>query len=89
MIPRPGQRVWTTAKGGGDLPAGRYTGTAVGPSPKARGWWELNLDGHDKLYIAHQDYIFPLDDPPREREKLGEWGLCPWRPQQVTVEAKP
>lgn len=86
MIPKIGQRIWTISKGG-DFSPGRYTGTVLGLSPKwgREGWWLVDFEGLPKTAICHQDHMHPFDELPEQREQLGNWDLCPWRPSQVTV----
>jgi hypothetical protein len=94
MNPRPGERVWIKNTGG-QLPAGTYSGTVIGPSRMLPDWWECEIDGQPvpllalgRFWEAHKDYMFPRHDPPAVKEQLGEWELCPWRPERTTVNGE-
>lgn len=88
----PGQKVWVMhhpTEGVG--PSGEYAGIIVGHLPhKGPDIYEITVEEippkHD-YWWTHERYLRPRDDPP-QREPIGEWELCPWKPSlPVTVRA--
>lgn len=74
-----------------DVPDGEYPGVVVGYSSKAANMYLVDVEGvpltrlarlgkdHENHWRCFQEALRPRD-PPQEREELGSWDLCHWRP---------
>ena len=52
-------------------------------------WWIIDVEGLSKLALAPEAMLMRRDDPPEQqpqREEVGDWELCPWRPPSVPKE---
>jgi hypothetical protein len=52
-------------------------------------YYQLDVHGHPPISSGSHWYGAPPDiikrPPPVEKEPLGEWELCPWKPGDVIV----
>lgn len=77
----PGDPVWCRVDPGhshlgnaGELPA------VIAKHGFMAGWWIVDIDG--VRWAAPNHYLRPRNPPAPTREELGEWDLCPWRPER-------
>lgn len=89
MSYKPGDPVWCRVDAGHEKlgSIGEIAAVIVGKHILS-GWWSIDLESADKGWAAPESYLRPRNPPPAKeptREELGEWDLCPWRPEHVTV----
>jgi hypothetical protein len=91
---KAGDKVWVrTSEGHTTLPrATEVPGVIVDIlGYPLKPWWGLcytvEIAG-DAGWGCAEEHLRPRDDPPSKvvREEVGEWDLCPWRPQKVVAE---
>lgn len=93
---KPGDKVWVENQPGGYLLGGTYPAVVVCNADGRFGilnaeWWEIEISNIDKRPLfSHQSTMRRRDDPPPQqepqREAVGDWALCPWRPVSVPKE---
>lgn len=87
---KPGDPVWCRVDPGHEKlgSIGEIAAVVVEPHIMLIGWYIIDFEGN-KGWAAPENYLRPRNPPVREREQLGEWELCPWRPLTETVTGSP
>lgn len=94
---KPGDKVWVHSSEGGEFPNGEFEGVVTRynndlfdpgypylvdvpacPYPWPGGRTEIE-------WVCQECDLRPRGDDKIKRQELGEWDLCPWRPERVTV----